>query len=300
VPSLATNLQTQDYQYAVQVPQGTWRWTTRVDVSKAVVTFQVRDIVSPFGLLRDNIPLPGPVITAMSESITELQSAFAPLIGLSPTTLTFTTTQGQGFGTPQVVTVSNNGVYGSLLSPAVTSSAAYVLVTPANMGGLAFGASGQFNASVDGTDLLATSSPYTATLTVQDPNATNTPQTIAVTINVLPEATIALSPTSLSFSATGFNGVYPLIPTQTFQVQNTGPSGSVLSYQIQKLIGLSPWLVGFTPTFGTVSSGGSVNITVNVQPTSCFMQPGTYSEILRVSGYSSNFYQDLTVTLTLS
>ena len=299
MPSLASNLQTQDYQYAVQVPQGTWRWTTRVDVSKAVVTFQVRDIVSPFGLLRDNIPLPGLVVTAMSESITELQSAFAPLITRSPTSLTFTTTQGQGFGTPQAVTVSNSGVYGSLLSPTVTSSASYVLVTPANMGGLAFGAAGVFNATVDGTNLLALNSPYSATITIQDPNATNTPQTIPVTINVLPEATIALSPTTLNFSATGFNCTYPVIPSQTFAIENTGPSGSVLSFQVQKLIGLSPWLVSFTPTTGTVASSSSVNVTVTTQPPP-FTPAGTYTEILRVSGYSSNFYQDITVNLTLS
>jgi hypothetical protein len=264
-----------------------------------VVSFQVRDIVSPFGLLRDNIPLPGPVVTAMGNSITELQSAFAPLIVAAPTSLAFTTTQGQGFGTPQIITVTNSGVYGSLLSPSVTTSADYLQATPANMGGIAFGASGMTNVSVDGTDLLALNSPYTATVTIQDVNATNNPQTIPVTITVLPQATITLSPTALSFNGIAFSNPPVPIPAQTFQVQNTGPAGSILNFQVQKLIGLSPWLTSFTPSSGTIASSGAVNVSVAVS-TSCNLQPGTYTETLRVSGFSSNSYQDLSVTLTVT
>lgn len=299
MPSLASNLQTQDYQYAVQVPQGTWRWKTRVDVSKPIVCFEIRDIVSPFGFLRDNIPLSGTVVQAMAESITELQQAFAPLIVSTPTTLTFIVNEGQGFSTPQAITVTNGGVYGSLLSPSITSSAAYLVATPANMGTLAFGASGQTQVTVDSTSLLAVSSPYSATLSVQDPNATNNPQTVNVTINVLPIATIALSPTALSFVASGFNGTFPPVPSQTFQIQNTGLSGSVLTYSIQKLIGSSPWLTSFAPNTGTVNGGSFVNVTVAVAPPPGTL-PGTYTETLRVSGYSTNMYQDLAVTLTVS
>jgi len=236
----------------------------------------------------------------MSESITELQQAFAPLIVLSPTTLTFTLNQGQGIGAAQTVTATNGGVYGSLLSPVVTTSASYITATPANVGGLAFNASGQFQVAVDSTNLLASSSPYAASITVQDSNATNTPQTIPVTINVLPLATITLSPTSLSFTASCPlpGNPFSTVPTQTFMITNTGPSSSVLDYQIRKLTGLSPWLVSFTPTFGELGSNISTNVTVSVAPTP-WMQPGTYTEILRVSGYSTNFTQDLMVSLTI-
>ena len=300
MPTLASNIQAQEYKYAVQVPQGTWRWTTRVDVSQAVVQFEIRDVSSPFGLLRDSIPIPGDVATAMASSINDLKQAFAPEIVFGPSSLTFTLDEGRGFGAPQPLTISNGGVYGSLLSASVSVDAAFVKVTPASAEGLAFNASGQVQVSVDSSKLQAIASPYVATLTLQDTNATNNPQTVPINIVVRPKAAITLSPTSLSFNVTGaFAGPFPPVPSQTFQVQNTGPSGSVLDFKIQKLTGLSDWLVSFSPSFGELAASASQTITVVVAPTP-LMLPGTYTETLRVSGYSSNSYQDLVVSLTVS
>ncbi len=299
MPTIANNIQFQEYQYQVQVPQGAWRWTTRVDVSKATVVFSVKDIISPYGIYLDRIPIPGLVITAMAESITDLQSAFAPAIVLSPTSLVFTLTQGQGAGTPQYVSVSNGGVYGSLLSATVTSDSAFVTVSPANVSSLAFNSMGQFAVIVDTTSLLAVNSPYTATLTVQDPNAANSPQTIPITIVVVPLAIISLSEFDLEFFASAYaDGTFPPVPAQTFNVQNTGGSGSSLDFQIQKLQGNSPWLVSFAPTYGTLASWASQTISVVVQPVPG-LQPGTYTDTLRVSGFSSNSYQDIPVTLVI-
>jgi hypothetical protein len=271
-----------------------------VDVSKASPFFSIRDVITPFGLLRDTIPIPGPVVNAMADSITALQNAFAPSIILSPTSLTFTQTEGLGFGIPQNVTVSNGGVYGSLLSVSITSDSGFVTVNPANVTGLAFNGSGVFSVAVDSTSLLAANSPYSANITIQDSYAPNSPQVIPVTIIVQPVATIALTPTTLTFYVTANgDGTFPPVPAQTFQVQNTGLSGSSLSYQIQKLIGNSPWLVGFGPPTGTLSGGAAQTTTVIVQPT-LNMQCGTYTETLRVSGYSSNFHQDLCVNFVVS
>lgn len=300
MPTLASNIQTQDYSYAIQVPAGTWRWTTRVDVSQATPQFQILNVVSPFGLLRDSIPLPGQVVQSMANSITELMTAFAPTIVLSPTSLTFTLDEGRGFGQPQVVTVSNGGVYGSLLAVSVTSDSAFMQVSPANVSSLAFNSSGQFSVTVDSTTLLAADSPYTAELTLQDVNATNNPQTIPVNIIVRPKAVISLSPLALNFHVTrNVDGTFPAIPSQTFQVQNAGGAGSSLAYQIQKLTGISPWLVSFSPPYGTLASSASQTVTVVSQPIPN-MQCGVYTDSLRVSGYSTNSYQDVVVTLTIS
>lgn len=300
MPSLAANIRTQDYEFQLSVPQGIWKWRTRVDVSQAAPQFLVHHIVSPFGLFRDDIPIPGPVITAMSQSIVDLQQVFNPIILLSPTSLTFTLDEGRGVGTSQTVTVTNSGTYGSLLDATVTSSAVYVVATPANVSSLAFNASGQFSVTADSTNLLAINSPFSAALTVQDPNASNSPQTIAVTIVVRPKATISLSPTSLTFNVSGaMTGMFPTVPVQTFQLSNTGPTGSVLQYQIQKLIGPSPWLTSFSPSTGSLNSGTSQTVTVAVQPTAG-MQAGTYTETLQVSGYSSNMTQNLLVTFIVS
>lgn len=296
---LASNLQKQDYEYKFAVLQGFWRWKTRIDVSQSMPTFSIIDIVSPFGLLRDAVPIPGPVVEAMAQSITELQQAFAPLILVSPTTLTFSVDQGRGFSDPQNVTITNNGVYGSLLSPTLTTSAPYVTAVPATLGGLAFNEAAVSQVSVDSTNLLAANSPYAATVIVQDPNATNTPQTISIAIVVRPLAHIQVNTNLLQFYVTKpLVGPFPPIPAQTIGLANAGPPASVLAWQAVKLLGV-PWLVSYNPISDTLHGGTGENITVVVQPDQS-MQPGTYTETLRITGYSDNFEQDVQVQLIIS
>jgi len=298
---LVSNLRAHDHKFEFATAAGKWEWTTRLDVSQSNPLYSVRDIKSPYGLLRDSIPIPGEVVSAMAESIDELKSNFAPNILLGPPTLlNFTVDEGRGFAEPEVVLITNDGVYGSLLGVTLTTSAAYVRVTPANVGNLALNESGQFQIEVDATDLLATSSPYNETIAIQDPSATNNPQTFPVTITVRPKATIYTNPTVLNFSVVKpLSGSFPSIPTQTFTVQNTGLVGSVLDFQVQKLTGLSDWLTSFLPSSGTLLSSESTDITVTVVPPDNLLQ-GTYSEKLRVSGYSSNSYQDVEIVLVVT
>lgn len=297
--TFASSLKFHDYQYAWQVAQGTWKWTVRMDVSGPSPTFQVRDIVSPYGLLRDSIPLPGDIVAKMAASIDELGQLFSPRMLLSATSFTITTDEGRGFSAAEAATLTNSGSYGSILNASLTSSAAYLKVAPANLSGLASGVTGNFGISVDSTPLLAASSPYSGTITVQDPNATNNPQTITVSMVVRPKATVHPTPDDLAFTATGpVGGPWLPVPSMTFQVVNTGPSGSVLDYQIQKLTNNSPWLTSFTPSYGTLASNVSQTITVSVVPVPN-TAPGTYTEYLRVSGYSTNQYADVLITLTI-
>lgn len=270
-----------------------------MDVSQSMPQFTVRDVVSPFGLLRDNVPIPGPVVEAMAQSISELQQAFAPLLLVAPTTLTFTVDQGRGFSDPQTVTITNNGVYGSLLSPTLTTSAPFVTVSPATLGGLAFNEAAQSQVSVDSTNLLALNSPYAATVVVQDANATNSPQTISLAVVVRPLAHIVLSPQTLTFYVTRpLIGPFPPIPAQTFALTNAGLPGSALNWQAVKLLGVS-WLASYNPISGELGGGATENVTVVVQPDDGMTQ-GTYTETLRVTGYSDNFEQDLVIQLIIS
>ncbi len=296
---LASNLQTQDFEYKFAVLQGFWRWKTRMDVSQSMPQFSVRDIVSPFGLLRDNVPIPGPVVEAMAQSISELQQAFAPLILVAPSTLTFMVDQGRGFSDPQTVAVTNNGVYGSLLSPTLTSSSPFVQIVPAMLGGLSFNEAGTSQVSVDSSNLLATNSPYAATVVVQDPNATNSPQTVSIAIVVRPLAHISVSVTQLTFNVTRpLTGPFPPIPAQMFTLSNSGPVGSLLQWQAVKLFGVQ-WLASYNPISDSLPGGASENVTVVVQPEEC-MTPGTYTETLRITGYSDNFEQDVQIQLIIS
>lgn len=298
----AAAIRFQDYQYQHQLSTGTWRWTTRMDVSGSSPSYSVRDIISPYGILRDSIPIPGEVIEAMSGSITEIQSNFPPSILIGPpASLTFEVDEGRGFSAAQTVTLTNNGLFGSLLGSTLSASASYVSVAPASVGNLAANESGAFDVSVNSATLLAANSPYNETILVQDPNASNNPQVLDVAITVRPKAVIDVSPLALGFTATApVTGPFDPIPTQQFAIENTGPAGSVLDYQIQRVTGLSDdWLSSFAPVTGTLVSGASNTITVSVAPIEG-MARGTYQETLRISGYSDNSYVEILIQLVIS
>jgi hypothetical protein len=298
----AANISAQDVGFSYTLNGRVWRWKTRTDLSGVSPTFQVIDIITPFGVLRDSIPLPGEVVQAMSESIDALVSNFkAKLLVGPPTSLTFYVDEGRGYSLPQTAQITNNGVYGSLLAGALSTSAPYIHVDPTLVGHLAFNQTGSFEVTVDSTDLLATSSPYSGSITIQDAAALNSPQTLPITINVRPKASVSASPTQVNFSAVRpLSGPFPTIPTQQFTVQNNGLSGSVLDYQIVRLTGLSDnWLSGFTPLTGTLNAAQTQAITVTVAPVEGLM-PGTYQETLRISGYSVNDYFDVLIQLVIT
>lgn len=272
-----------------------------MDVSHSSPSYSVRDVISPYGLLRDSIPVPGDVIEAMSTSIEELKSNFAPTILLGPpTSLTFVVDEGRGFTVAQDDSVTNIGVYGSLLSCTLTTSSAWTQVTPANVGNLSLNESGLFSVNVDSTTLLASSSPYASAITIQDPTATNPTVVLPFSVTVRPKALVALNTLLLTFTVVKpLSGPFPSIPTQGFTVTNGGPSGSVLEFEIQKLLGISDWLTSFLPSSSSLNSSQSQGITVTVIPPDTMVQ-GTYNETLRVSGYSSNSYLDIQIRLVIS
>lgn len=296
---IASVLRVQDYQFQVSLASGAWRWTTRIDVSNSEVSTQIRDVISPFGLLRDSIPIPGEVAQAMAESIAQVVNTYAPSILLSPATLSFVVDEGRGISPATLVQVTNNGLLGSLLSAQVTSSAAYVFATPANVGGLVANASGSFGVSVNSTDLVASGSPYSANLKVQASAATNSPQDIPVSVTVRPKATIAPGVSALSFNVSApLSGLFPPVPSQVVLLSNSGPPASVLDFQVRRLVGAS-WLVGVSPVSGQIGGGATQPITVLVSPPDGTL-PGVYTETLRIAGYSTNMSQDVVVTLNIS
>lgn len=270
-----------------------------MDVSGATPSFAVTGIVSPFGILRDSIPIPGEVVEAMGDSITEVRTQFPPAILIGPpTALSFTVNEGQGFSAPREVILTNNGVFGSLLGVTLTSSSAYVAVTPAQLGNLTSNETGAFDVAVDSSGLLAASSPYTAAVTIQDPSATNNPQVLPITIAVRPRATIGTGVPALTFTAIKpLSGAFPVIPPQVFTIQNVGPSGSVLDWQLQR-VSCAPWLASFGPITGVLGANESRAITVIVAPAPTALL-GTYTETLRITGFSSNQALDVSLRLTI-
>jgi len=296
----AANLQIQRYQFQYQTAIGIWKWSSVVDMSGISPVYRVEDIVTPYGLLRDTIPIPGEIIEAMNDSISQLQTQFQPTILIGPpSSVTFDLNEGEGFGEAQEVFLTNTGTYGSLLGVSFTSSASYLTVTPATLGNLASNEAGAFEVAADSTNLLAVNSPYSETIIVTDVAASNSPQTLTVTINVLPKATITTSSILLTFNVVKpLSGDFPAIPSQAFNVENTGPALSELVYQIQKL-GTVNWLTGFDPVSGSLDSGEIDPITVTVGPPQS-TGVGTYEETLRVSGYSTNQFVDVTIRLVVT
>lgn len=271
-----------------------------MDLTGPSPAFSIVNIVTPYGSLRDRTPLPGDVVTKMATSIEEMASMYSPRILLSTTSITLTLDEGRGFGTGQSVTVTNSGIYGSLLSTSLTSSVGYVTSTPPALGGIGSGTTGTVNINADSSLLTAANSPYSTQVLVEDANATNNPQTINVTVVVRPKAAIEIIPEELLFNVGGpLGGPWPAIPPQTFQVLNDGLGPSVLNYQVEQLQCTAPWIISVSPTSGTLTGGSTAALTVNVSPQDG-MQPGVYEQYIRVSGYSSNGYKDLYVALTIT
>lgn len=298
----AANISAQDVGFQLDLNGRVWRWKTRMDLSGASPSFKIIDILTPFGVLRDSIPLPGEVVQGMSDSIVSLLANFKPhiLVG-PPSSLVFTVDEGRGFSMPLSALVTNNGVYGSLLSASLVVSAAYIHVNPTVVGHLAANQAGTFEVTVDSTDLLSSSSPYTGSISLQDSTSTNSPQQLPITIVVRPKAVITTDVAQVVFNVTRpVSGPFPPVPTQSFTVQNAGPSGSLLDFQIVRLTGLSSnWLESFAPVTGTLNAAQTQNIVVTVAPVEGLM-PGTYTETLRISGYSFNDFVDVSIQLNIT
>lgn len=298
---MTSSLQYQDYKFLHQTSQGVWRWTTRVDLSGAVPRYFVLGVVTPWGLYREDTPIPGEVVTDMAGSVTTVQQAFPPAIVVGPpASLVFDVDEGRGASESQQMVVSNGGVWGSSLGATLVPSDSWILAFPNSLGGLASGTEGVAAVSVDSTLLQSALSPYSGSITVTDSQATNNPQALPVTVNVRPKAVIATDVPELSFSVVRpVTGIFPPVPTAQFQLRNDGPLGSLLQYQIQKLTGLSNWLAGFSPPVGSIPGPSGIPITVLVQPCPN-MATGTYTETLRISGYSENLSVDVLVRLVIT
>ncbi len=298
----AANISSQTVGFTSLANGRLWRWGTKMDVSGAQPTFQIVDILTPFGPLRDTVAIPGDIIKAMADSVTSLLSNFRPTILLGPpTSLVFSVDEGRGFSIAQSVPLTNSGVYGSLLACTLSTSAPWLHVNPTVVGSLASNQTGSFEVSVDSTDLLVSLSPYSASVSIQDTNATNSPRALPIVINVRPKAVVFATPATVTFNVSRpISGPFDPVASEPFTVQNTGPTNSVLDFQIVRLTGLSQnWLTSFSPVSGSLGSSLTQTINVNVAPVEGLM-PGTYTETLRISGYSSNDHVDVLIKMVIT
>ncbi|MBN2090549.1 T9SS type A sorting domain-containing protein, partial [candidate division KSB1 bacterium] len=129
---------------------------------------------------------------------------------------------------------------------------------------------------------------YQAKIMISASDATNSPQTINVTLNVSQNTLIAFNPQSLIFSCSQGGTT----PDQTFQIWNSG-SGELV-YTISDN---ANWLTCSTSTGSSKGEHDSIHVTCNTSGLSA----GTYNALITISADDvTNSPQTIPVTLTLT
>jgi len=205
-----------------------------------------------------------------------------PTIAQNPASISFSAVQNGANPASQSVTITNGGT--GTLSWTATSTTAWLTI---NGGSAASGTNtGSFNvgANISGLSI----GNHTGTITIGATGATNTPQSLSVTLSITaaPTPTIGLSATTLSFTGVQ-GGSNP--SAQTLTINNTG--AGTLNWSISEN---ATWL---TPNVLTGTGSGSVTLNVNTAG----MAAGTYSTPITISATgATNTPQTVTVNLTLT
>ncbi len=211
-------------------------------------------------------------------SMTVTTGTTMPVIGFTPTALSFNATVGGTNPAAQTIGVSNTG--GGTLSWNASDNAAWLTLSPQS------GANaGTITLSVNTAGLAA--GTYNATVTLAATGATT--KTVPVSLTVTAASTtpsIGSSPASLSFSGM-VGGSNPA--SQTLSVTNTG--GGTLTWTASDN---AAWLT-LSPTSGTNS--GAITASVNLSG----LAAGTYNGTITIAASGAgNSPRTIPVSLTLS
>ena len=191
-----------------------------------------------------------------------------PAIGLSANKLTFTATLGEADPAAQDLQIWNAGA--GTLSYSISDDASWLEVAPTS--GSSAGAAEKRGHAVKVALAGLAAGTHSATVTVTCAAASNSPQTVAVALNLSEKAPrIEVSPASLSFAASA-GGSNPA--AQDFQVWNTG--GGKLSYSVSSD---AAWLTA-APTAGE-STGEKRTHAASASVSG--LQPGHYTAALTIS-----------------
>ena len=209
-----------------------------------------------------------------------------PTIAFSPGSLSFGATEGGDNPADQTLEIWNSGT--GTLDWSVSEEAAWLSLSPTS--GSSTGEHDSVTVSVDISGMSA--GDYDATITISDPEATNSPQTVPVSLNISTpstEPTIAFSPGSLSFGATE-GGDNPA--DQTLEIWNSGTG--TLDWSVSEE---AAWL-SLSPTSGS-STGEHDSVTVSADISG--MSAGDYDATITISDpEAANSPQTVPVSLNIS
>lgn len=227
----------------------------------------------------------------------------APIMGAAPLNLNFSTTQGIPNPPGQVVTVSNTGG-GPLYwrTQVQVLGFAWLWATP-SAGTIAPNQTAQITVGVNTTSL--TPNTYVGQVTIfgtdgKNNTASGSPQTISVSLVVLPPCSLAQpSASSMAFSATAGSGD-PSPQTET--ITASGNCAWPVSWQADTT-SKANWLK-LTPPSGSFTASGQ-SATLTVAASIAGLTPGTYSTQVAITATDSGSNpaqgspQYFTVTLTV-
>lgn len=283
---------------------GAWSWSiSAANVSGSSQEFSVSDITSPFGRLGNiSIPIPGDVITAMAESLSDLQNQLVPSITLvsgTPTSYSITITEGDSSSSVASIPFTNSGAFGSFLTASSTPGSSWLSSSPAVIPGLGKNRQAQFNASVVPSTMLSSLSPYSGYINLQDVNNPSTVIPITFNVIVLPKPEIGVSSSTVNLVYSMTSGI--VNGAQQSIITNTGPGTSILNFTAAKIQNISPWL-SFTPSSsGPLGSGDDAILTFSIVSPNVPMLPGTYTEIVQIASRTAvNSPRSITVVLTVT
>ena len=195
-----------------------------------------------------------------------------PVIGPSPTSLSFAATQGGANPATQTLSISNTG--GGTLSWTASDNATWLTLSPTSGTG-----NGAVTLTVTTGTLTAGSYSSTVTMNAVGASSVTVPVTFTVATAPVPPA-IGASPTSLSFAATQ-GGAVPA--PQTLRISNTG--GGTLSWTASDN---ATWLT-LSPTSGT--GNGAVTVTTGT------LTAGSYSSTVTINAVGAS---SVTVPVTFT
>jgi hypothetical protein len=208
----------------------------------------------------------------------------APVIGFSPASLTFDGPQGGANPAPKDLHLSNLG--GGTMAWTASTDAAWLSVSP-TFDSLGAGVSEVLTVSVNTAAL--TEGTYLAAVHLASGTATNSPQTVPVTLNVNSQPKIGINPKTLSFATSTDVGT---CPPSALSVTNAG--SNTLNWSAT---GGASWL-HISPGSGSLGALASEPLVMSIQAAG--MTPGHYTTTVHIEDPNAiNSPQTIAVDLSV-
>ena len=225
-----------------------------------------------------------------------------PIMGATPLSLNFSTTQGMPSPPGQVVTITNTGGGALMWHTQVNTLLSQWLGASPTGGTIAAHQTGQVTVNINTSGLTPNTYVGQVVLLGTDSSgamASGSPQTISINLLVLPPCSLQQpSSSSVAFSATLGMGNPS---SQMVSIVASGNCAWPLSWQATKLV-RAPWLQ-LSPSSGTLAASGQpTSITLNANITR--LNVGTYSTTVSIAATDGSnpvqgSPQSFTVTVTI-